>query len=98
MRLIHHLRRQVEPRDVNAPRGEVRGHVSRATTELDDPALVGDGASEGVEEIAVEGLVLEFAGDLLGVPLRDGVIRGAGVILAEQAGQPPPPTGPVGRL
>ena len=84
MCLVDHPCRQIQTGDGHAPRGEVGGHVAWPGTELYDVALVRDQRRETIEELAVERLAVELAGDLVGVPPRDGVIRRARVFLTER--------------
>ena len=72
--------------------------MCRAASKVDDTTAPADRVGEAVQKRAVERLVLELAGNLVGVLTRDTVVRLARVVDSEQAGQPPAPTGPVGRL
>jgi hypothetical protein len=58
---------------------------------------------KAIQKCAIERLVGQLCGNLVGVVPRDRVVRGARVFLAKPAfagviRQPPPPTVPVGRV
>jgi hypothetical protein len=73
-----------------------------SAAKLNDPAVT-DGRGKSIKELAVERLARQLAGDLVGVVGGDAVVRlprvgRAEPVVAGWIAQPPPPTGPVGRL
>lgn len=76
--------------------------MTRPAAELDDVSGA-HARREAIEEVAVEWLAGEFAGDPVGVLPGNPVVRSASVLRSEslpgiRQRQPPPPTGPAGRL
>ena len=68
-----HPRRQVDPGDGRAGRGEVGGHVAGSGADVGDRPAGERG--HPVEQPAVEGLVVELVGQVLGVRRGEGVVR-----------------------
>jgi hypothetical protein len=96
--LSGHPGREVKGRNVDTSLGEVSAHVRRPAAQLYNTAATTNPLSKAIEELAIERLVGQLAGELGPITLRDAVIRVARVLSLEQSRQPPPPTGPVGRL
>lgn len=58
--------------------------MSGTAAKLNDRSQALDGLPVSIEEVTVEGLVLELARDLLGIPASYTVVRLAGVVALEQ--------------